>query len=57
MSLLKALLRMNVLNGVFFSATSCKNNTENGAAVTSLRTIVFRYDFTIFNETDVRTEC
>ena len=47
---LKALLRKNVFNdvtvfGVLISATSCKQNTENDAAVTSLRMFVFHYIF------------
>ena len=47
-----AFIRTNVLNNVtaaqvsvFFSAASCKKGTENGAAVTSLRTFVRSNDF------------
>ena len=51
--ILKALLRTNVLNDVtaalfsvsFSQLPAAKNNTENGAAVTSLRTFVRSSNF------------
>ena len=33
--------------GVFFSAASSKKNTKNGAAVTSLRSFLYRDDFSV----------
>ena len=53
MTILKSLLRTNVLNDVtatpfsvsFSQLPAVKKPTENSAAVTSLRTFVFRYGF------------